>query len=209
MKQTVLDKISAYQPKNGLDYIARFFISLAEVSHGLVTGHIERVALLAEAVANVLQMDAKAAFFGGLLHDTGKLILPSMLFDGHNISAEEYEQVKQHALMGAAALKDDYPFTSLCAGLHHAMYARGYGLTMRDFPESFSPATAKKVLQIAALVSICDFIEAYTHRATKIRDGSDNGSADLAGMLYDKYPDDHQLVDVALATYPGLPFWDC
>ncbi|HBM45450.1 MAG: Metal dependent phosphohydrolase [Parcubacteria group bacterium GW2011_GWF2_38_76] len=203
IRELILKKISEYQPKNGLDYIARFFISMASVRHGKVTGHIERVALLSEVVAKRLKMDAKAAFFAGLLHDVGKIILPYYLFDGHNINQEEYEEVKKHAILGSEALKCDYLFTGLCAGLHHAMYQKGYGLTVKDFPESLSPATIKKVLQISAIVSISDFIEAFTHRTTKIKDGSDKTGDDLKSMLYAKYLDDIQLVE----EFPKIEFW--
>jgi len=207
LHELIRAKIDVYQPKNGLDHIARFFISLASLNHGKVAGHIERVALLAEAVAARLKMDAKAAFFAGLLHDTGKIILPFSLFDGHNITAEEYAEVKRHAVLGAEALKCDYLFTSFCAGLHHAMYQKGYGLTVRDFPDSLSPATVKKILQIAAIVSICDFIEAFTHRSTVIKDGSSDNGGGLKEMLYQKYPDDIQLIDIALEEISKIPLW--
>lgn len=208
LQELIQKKIKYYQPKNGLDHVANFFIAMASVRHDKVVGHIERVALLAELVALKQQMDTKATFFAGLLHDVGKVLLPFRLFDGHNIDAQEYEEVKQHALLGAQALKEQYLFTSLCAGLHHAMYQKGYGLTLKDFPEVIGPATAKKILQIAAVVSICDFIEAFTHRNTKIKDGSDNSSQDLKEMLYQKYPDDHLLIDIALEEMEGVPFWN-
>lgn len=209
LQECVAEKITAYEPKNGLDYIARFFIAMSAVKHSQVTNHIERVALLAEAIASRIRLDSKSAFFAGLLHDVGKLILPYNLFDGHDINQEEYQEIKQHAIIGFEALKNDYLFTSLCAGLHHAMYQHGYGLTMKDFPDCLShPVTTKKILQIAVIVSISDFIEAYTHRKTKIRDGSNSVSQDLQSMLYLKYPDDLAIVDIALEEFPKLANWD-
>ena len=204
----ITEKIDGYQPKNGLDHIAKFFLAMSSIKHGQVTGHVEKVALLSEAVAQKLKLDAKAAFFAGLLHDVGKIILPSDLFDGHNISQEEYEKVKQHALLGSEALKSDYLFISLCAGLHHAMYQRGYGLSIKDFPESLGLSTVKKILQISAIISICDFIEAFTHRQTKIKDSLDGVNKDLKSKLYDKYPNDILVIDLALETYPELKFWE-
>ena len=90
-------------------------------------------------------------------------------------------------------------FVALCAGLHHAMYRNGYGLELRDFPKGFSPATVKKILEISKIVSICDFIDAYRHRKSAIRDGSDASTQDLKGMLYAKYPNDKLVVDLALS----------
>lgn len=194
----VQKKIGDYKPKGGLDYTARFFLALCGVNHPDVKRHAERVALLTEAVAKRLRKDTKAAFFAGLLHDTGKLILPAELFDGHDITAEEYARVKEHARAAFEALKGLHLFVALCGGLHHALYKAGYGLTVDDFPKNWSPATIKKVLEISMIISIADFIDAFMHRKTKIRDGSGAAAPDLRGMLKTKYPDDHQIIEIAL-----------
>jgi putative nucleotidyltransferase with HDIG domain len=191
-------KIAQYSPKGGLDQTAKIILSLAGVNHPEVKDHKERVAILAEEVAKKLKKDAKAAFFAALLHDTGKLTEPGPLFDGHNISAEEYAQVKQHVKEGFAALKDHHLFTAFCAGFHHAMFYGGYGLTAKDLPGHWHMGTVKKVLEISAIISICDFIDAFTHRTTTIKDGSDQKAPDLKSMLYEKYPEDQMIIDIAL-----------
>lgn len=195
--QIVQERINHYDPQGKLDQTARVMMNLMGIKHPKVADHVRRVALLAEAVAIHLEKDGKAAFFAGLLHDIGKLVLPYPLFDGHEISAEEYAEVKQHALASFEALNDLHMFCALCAGLHHAMYQKGYGITMADIPTSIQPATAKKILEIAAIVSIVDFIEAYTFRKTKILDGSGNAPS-LEEMLKTKYPDDHIIIAIAL-----------
>lgn len=193
-------KILSYDTKHGLSQTALFFLELSKVNHESTKNHVENVALLAEATAIKLKKDAKAAFFAGLLHDVGKLILPCNLFDGHNISSEEYALVKHHAQDGFKALMEMHMFTALCAGFHHNLYKAGYGVTIEDLPKKWSPATVKKVLDISTIVSICDFIEAFSSRSTKILDGSDK-APDLKGMLYEKYPNDLQIVDVVLSIY--------
>jgi putative nucleotidyltransferase with HDIG domain len=194
----VQKRIDKYSPQGGLDQTARIILSLTGINHPEVREHKERVALLAETVAKELKKDEKAAFFAGLLHDTGKLTEPHELFDGHNISAEEYEMVKQHVEEGFAALKEHHLFTAFCAGLHHAMFYGGYGLTAKDLPGHWHMGTVKKVLEISGIISICDFIDAFTHRKTTLKDGSDKKSPDLKKMLYEKYPDDRLIIDIAL-----------
>lgn len=193
----VKKKILDYNPKGGLAQTALFFLDLAGVNHSSTKDHIERVALLAEATAIKLKKDAKAAFFAGLLHDIGKVILPANLFDGHNISPEEYAQVKKHAQDGFKALMKLHMFTALCAGFHHNLYQAGYGVGMDDFPEKWSPATIKKVLDISMIVSICDFAEAYTTRKTKILDGSGDAPT-LSAMLENKYLNEHLTTAIVL-----------
>ncbi len=198
ISQRVQNRIDKYNPKNGLAYVAKFLLELSEINHDGVTRHSEGVALLSEDVAIKLNKDSKAAFFAGLLHDVGKIIFPHKLFDGHNINADEYAEVKKHAVAGFRALSKLYRFTGLCAGLHHNLYKAGYGIEIKDFPKEWGLATIKKVLEISMIVSICDFINAFTTRDTEIKDGSDNGVNTLEEMLYAKYPEDKFIVDVAL-----------
>jgi len=194
----VQKKIKQYSPQGGLDQTAKIILSLIGVNHPQVKDHKENVALLAEAVAKKLRKDAKAAFFAGLLHDTGKLTEDGDLFDGHNITQEEYEKVKRHVEEGYEALKDHHLFIAFCAGFHHNMYYGGYGLTAKDLPGHWHMGTVKKVLEISAIISICDFIDAFSHRKTTLKDGSDKKAPDLKGMLYAKYPEDHMIIDIAM-----------
>lgn len=197
-EELVQKKIEVYKPDGNLDHTARVFLALSGINHGQVKGHVERVALLTEMVAIRQGLSQKAAFFAGLLHDIGKLVLPYDLFDGHDISAEEYEQVKTHAINGFLAFNNTHLFTAVCAGIHHALYHRGYGLTIDDFPKDWNLATIKLVLDIGMIISICDFIDAYTHRQTKIKDGSGQTGQSLKEMLYQKYPNEHKTIDIAL-----------
>lgn len=199
VEELVKRKIAEYRPKGGLAHTAQFFLDLSKANHPKVKGHLERMALAADETAIALGMDSKAVFFAALLHDIGKLFLPPHLFDGHDITDEEYALVKQHALIAFRILKRYHYFTAYCAGLHHALHRAGYGITMDDFPKNWSLATVKKVLEISTVVSICDFIDAHKHRKNVIKDGSDAKTNDLRGMLIAKYPEDAGVVDIAIA----------
>ena len=197
-------KINHYNPSGDLAHTSRLFLAFSEVNHNTTKKHVEKVALLSEETAKCLKKDAKAAFFAGLLHDIGKIFLPANLFDGHNITSEEYEYVKTHAIVGFKALKKYHLFTALCSGLHHNLYKAGYGISNDLFPSTWSPSTIKKVLEISTIISICDFVDAFTSRTTTIKDGSDKVKTDLKSMLYEKYSNDQIVVDAALASYQKL-----
>jgi hypothetical protein len=203
----VQERIAVYGSAGRLDHTARFILALAKINHDPVKGHTERVALLAEAVADKMGKDFKAAFFAGVFHDLCKLILPPELFDGHDISAEEYERVKTHARNAFEVLKEFHCFVALCAGLHHAMYKSGYGLSVEDFPKNWSPATIKKVLETSLIVSVCDHVDA-SHRTTSIKDASVAGTASLQEQLLQKFPDDRLVVEAALAAVAELAFYE-
>jgi len=196
--QEVLRRIEEYKPQGGLDTSSKLFLHMVSVKHGEVRDHCAGVALLAEAVAIREKKDGKAAFFGGLFHDVGKAILPAQLFDGHNITAEEYATIKEHACFGFEILKDMHLFTAVCSGAHHAMYKAGYGITVDDLPKEWGLESVAKVLEIATIISICDFIDAFTHRKTQIRDGSDAAGPSLSAMLKAKYPNHGSTVEIAI-----------
>ena len=132
-------------------------------------------------------------------------MLPYYLFDDREISKKEYEEIKKHSIYGANVLFDGYLFTSICVGLHHSMYHKGYGLTLKDIPEKIGISNLKKMLNVASIVSICDFIEAFTYRSTTLR--SDSGLKSLKELLYEKYPNDIPIVDIALNEYPKIKYW--
>jgi putative nucleotidyltransferase with HDIG domain len=201
----ILKKIDDYKIKNGLGDFAK---SIILRSHETVIVHEKKVALLAEAIAEKMLVDSRLAFFAGLMHDAGKLALPSHFFDERTISQEEYSEIKKHAVIGFEMLREDYLFTALCVGLHHAVYDKGYGLTIEDFPEYLPLSVRNNILKIATIVSIADFIEAYSHRVSIIMDGSDMTKGDLKSILYEKYPKDIQIIDIALEEFPKIQFWN-
>jgi hypothetical protein len=206
LDQIVQARIDFYHPQNALDQTTEILLALLGINHHLVKKHNERVGLLVEAVALAMAKDAKAAFFAGLLHDIAKVTQNHDLFDGHNISSEEYSEVKNHPFSGFEVLRNHHLFVALCAGLHHAMCHHGYGLKADAFPSHWHMGTVKKILEISAILAVCDFIDAFTHRRTEIKDGSDQTAPDLKGMLYAKYPDDHVIIDIALAKNIELGF---
>ena len=162
--------------------------------------HCQRVAKLSEKTARMIGKDKKAAFFGGLFHDLGKIFVHKELFDGRNITDKEYEEVKEHSLMGHSSLKSIHLFSALCCGLHHAMGESGYGLNSKNLPYKMKPSTLKKVLGISSIVSVCDFIDAFSTRKTKIKyeDYSDQKTRNLKKLLAKKFPEDKVVIDVAL-----------
>lgn len=174
------------------------YLSVLKTKSPAIWNHVVRVAKASARVAYRLNKDTKAAYLGGLFHDIGKICLDSELFSGRNITKPEYEIVKSHAVLGATILKDLHLFTSLVAGFHHNMYKAGYGLLIDQIPKSLSPATVKKLLDIATIVSICDFIEAYTTRTTIM---IDQPRKPLWNMLLDKYPDDWTVLYIAMDVF--------
>ena len=68
--------------------------------------HSKRVAQLAESLAQQLDLspdECEAVYYGGLLHDMGKIsISRSLLHKQGSLTPEEYDIIKHHARVGAA-----------------------------------------------------------------------------------------------------------
>lgn len=200
MKPNIMKRMVKYGCDEKIIHSAKLINSLFCSHSKEVWGHCQRVALLSEKTAEIMSKDKKAAFFAGLLHDLGKIFVRKELFSGQDITDEEYKEVKEHALKGYASLKNIHLFTALCCGLHHAVGENGYGLNSKNLPHKMKPSTLKKALDISTIVSICDFIDAFCKRKTKIKDGDsgDQKMSNLKKLLAKKFPEDKVVIDTAL-----------
>ena len=205
IENKVLREIKKHKPRGNLAHTAKIvLVALALSKIPGLKGHSERVALLSKEVAKRLKKDTNAAFYAGLFHDYGKVLLEKKLFDGHDINDKEYTEIKKHAVLGYRFFRDiNHLFIALCVGMHHALYEDGYGITFRNFPNNFGARTKKKIYDIAAIVSICDFIDAYNYRGTKLKNHPDRDSK-LVKILKKKYPDDHLTIEFALKAWKDL-----
>jgi hypothetical protein len=180
--------------------VIRFYLDLMAVKHLPVKEHCKRVGIYSCRVAKRLGKDTKAAYLAGMFHDLGKLLLDSDLFSERQISDAEYQKIKEHPFLAYSALSHLMPFTALCCGFHHAMAEKGgYGLSSKDLPERFGPRTVRKLLEIAEIVSICDFIDAFLNRKTGLK-GKTEADTDLKAMLLNRFPESDEIVEAALAV---------
>ncbi len=87
-------------------------------------GHSDRVAHLAKQLAQAYGMSASQSedvYITGLLHDVGKIGVPeATLLKVGKLTDEEFEQIKQHPVIGYEILKDIHPMAVMLPGvLHH------------------------------------------------------------------------------------------
>src|SRR4051812_24515086 len=124
-------------------------------------GHCERVADISSALAGRAGMDPTELFWfriGAMLHDVGKLIIPSeVLNKPGKLTLDEWELVKRHPVAGVEMLSDvDFPGDTLqIVRSHHERWdGRGYPdqLAGDDIPRS------------ARILCIADVYDALTSR---------------------------------------------
>ena len=118
-------------------------VAAVETKDVYTRGHSERVALLCDLMAGSLTLshqDTEALRFAGMLHDIGKLAIPTRVLRGADgLSEADLASIATHSARGVEMVRDiDFLSDSFEAILHHheRMDGRGYpgGLGGEDIP---------------------------------------------------------------------------
>ena len=122
-------------------------------------GHSARVAVISRRIAKECGFsddECDHIYFAGLLHDVGKIgIRNNVLNKRGSLNDNEYEQIKQHPVLGERILSGikHSPYLGVGARCHHERYdGKGYpdGLSGEQIPE------------IARIIAVADAYDAMT-----------------------------------------------
>ena len=122
-------------------------------------GHSSRVAEYARKLAEMnfkSESECDEIYYAALLHDVGKIgVSEDIIKKKGKLTAEEYNEIKQHSVIGAQILQSisEFPFLSIGARSHHERYdGKGYpyGLKGTDIPE------------LARIISVADAYDAMS-----------------------------------------------
>ena len=143
------------------DQTAKSLVNAIDTKDKYTQGHSSRVAGYSKKLAEMngkTPSECDAVFYAALLHDVGKIGVPSSIInkDG-KLSEDEYETVKGHPVMGAQILEQikAYPYLREGARYHHENYdGTGYpeGLKGDAIPEN------------ARIIAIADAYDAMTSK---------------------------------------------
>jgi putative nucleotidyltransferase with HDIG domain len=125
-----------------IEDIARVFAQLTDLKCTFTLGHSEGVAELAAAAAERLGLDVETTRLAGLLHDIGRLGVPTGIWNKPGpLSRGEWERVRLHAYHGERALAQATHLAAAAqiAALHHERldgsgYHRGVTASMLAMP---------------------------------------------------------------------------
>ena len=122
-------------------------------------GHSARVAMISRQIAkeaNFSDKDCTQIYFAALLHDVGKIgVRDEIINKVGKLTDEEFEEIKQHPILGYHILSTikQSPSLSIGAHYHHERYdGTGYpeGLSGEDIPE------------VARIIAVADAYDAMT-----------------------------------------------
>jgi HD-GYP domain-containing protein (c-di-GMP phosphodiesterase class II) len=120
------------------DATAAALASIIDTKHKYTSGHSQRVALYSVALANVMELpldSVERVLTAGLLHDLGKVAVPSKILDKPDrLTKKEFDIVKKHPgytkeiLETVSVLK---PIASIAGGHHERIDGLGYPLGLK------------------------------------------------------------------------------
>lgn len=140
----------------------RSFIKEINENGGVQTiRHIQNVANYMAQFASYLGEDEETWFYGGFLHDAGKIFIPKeILSSKRRISDKEYEIIKKHVISGngvilSMKIPESYKMIAAnCSKFHHLNYkGGGYG---------YLPLSGESIPKEARACKIADCFAAMT-----------------------------------------------
>jgi len=157
-----------------------------ELRDPYTTGHQQRVAILASAIAAHMGLDedtVEGIRIAGLLHDIGKIYVPSEFLTKPGIlPEEEYNVIKTHPLRGFEILKEiefPWPVASFVLQHHEKINGSGYPYGLEN----------NEIRLEAKILCVADVVEAMgTNRPYRISPGIKEALREIGrhrGIRYD------------------------
>lgn len=174
------------QIKNSLIDFVGSLASIVEMRDQYTAGHQRRVADLAVAIAqemNMSEQQIEGIRLGGMIHDIGKMRVPAeILSKPGRLSDLEYKMIQQHAEAGYDILKGGdfpWPIAQMVYQHHERMDGSGY-------PRGLKGAD---ILMEARILAVADVVEAIaSHRPYRPGLGNDAALAEISrgrGVIYE------------------------
>lgn len=181
-----IDEYEDITLREGPDAVAYAIFLMTETRDLYTARHQRRVAEVARAIARelgLLEMNVESIYTAGILHDTGKLAVPTeILSKPSKLSQYEFGLIQSHSQAGHDILeKVGFPQSVTQAVLQHHERLNGSG-----YPGGL---TAKDIIPEAKILAVADVVEAMaSHRPYRPALGLDTALQELStnkGRLYD------------------------
>jgi len=174
------------QVRNALGVTIQVMVSTIEVRDPYTSGHQQRVAHLARAIAGEMTLNRDridGIYMMGIVHDIGKISIPAeILAKPGRLTDVEYALVKEHPQIGYDILKDvesPWPLAEVVRQHHERMDGSGYPRNLKG----------EEILLEARIMAVADVIESMaSHRPYRPSLGIDAALDEIesgSGVLYD------------------------
>lgn len=210
LEEKVAERTKQYQESS--DLAKRLFLQTVnsltyalEMRDPYTSGHQRRVAILASAIAANMGLDedtVEGIRIAGLLHDIGKIYVPSeFLTKPGTLPEEEYNVIKTHPLRGFEILKEiEFPWPVASFVLQHHEKINGSG-----YPYSLE---GEEIRIESKILCVADVVEAMgTNRPYRISPGVSEALKEIGKYRGIKY--EPSVVDSCCDLFRNKNFrWD-
>lgn len=157
--------------------------------------HCIRVGLLGGKIAKHLNLDPKAMFFAGALHDIGKILIePEVLKKTSGFDEEDARKMQKHPEYSYSLLHGVHEFSAEIAVRHHMYQENSYPAELPAPKIPFSDKTKALIEAYARLLAILDSYDAITTRHND-RFGTEKlAKRRIKEILLQKNPDKNELI---------------
>lgn len=155
--------------------------------------NVSEISLVMAKAANLSPEDTRNLYIGAILHDIGKLQIPSEILHKPKLTDEEFNTIKNHSQLGYNALGDMFndEVKNLVVNHHEKPNGRGYPRGLKD--EQLSDLD--KILAVSDVVSALKLPRCYKEGMPDDKISSILTECAERGDLDQKY------VDLAIKTY--------
>jgi len=154
--------------------------------------HSIRVALLSQYIGKQISIDSKALLYSGLIHDVGKVLVPStVLQKTENFRDRDMQIIRKHPLNTFRLVSGVFDFSAQVALRHHKHQVNAYPDVLPLSKIPYSNETMNKIDFYSKIISIADFFDAVISRKNDKFSNQEKLSLD-------------NIIDIMIKNYPEM-----
>ncbi|MEI8067966.1 MAG: HD domain-containing protein [Candidatus Shapirobacteria bacterium] len=158
--------------------------------------HCLRVALLAKEIGGFMELDEKALFFAGLLHDLGKLNVPmETLGKTDSWTKEDSKAVEKHVIDGYLLIKGRFDFTAEIILWHHKFQENKYPEFLPPYLHDYSVGTQAVIPEYGRILALADVYDALHRENSKFGERKTLSEVEIKDKMLEFNPDKLDLVN--------------
>lgn len=197
LRLRLAERTAAQKLAEGMKRTIQLLAETMELRDPYTSGHQQRVADLAKAIAQEMRLDGEqiqGIYLAGLVHDIGKIAVPSeFLTKPSRLTEQEMALVRTHSAVGADLIKGidfPWPIAEIVRSHHEKLDGSGYPAGLKGDEISVG----------ARVIAVADMVEAISaHRPYRPALGLDRALQEVEALRGIKL--DAAAVDACLALF--------